>query len=271
MKYFGRLTANVALCGLAMVALSWAATARAEQGSAKVQAIRSGSAQYTVDGVSWSPLQAGTVLKPGTTLKTDMMGVVDLYLGKNGPWVRLTPDTTLALSNLMVDEGAGETVVNTQLGLNTGRIQGVVRKLSQSSRYEVKTPTGTCGIRGTRYEISASNRVIVDEGVVDVLYTAPGQATPTRFEVRAGFMFEPMLNNGAGGVIPIPQDIRSQLNSDLNSLRGGGGPEERVEVWLPNPGWNIPNRPFDSPGSEDPPFVLPPVYNPTTPSTPQGN
>jgi len=239
----------------------------AEQGSAKVQAIRAGTAQYSVDGVIFSPLQLGAVLGPGATVKTDSMGIVDLYLGKNGPLVRLTPATTLALTTLTVEAGAGETVVNTELGLSTGRIMGVVRKMSASSRYDVKTPVGACGIRGTLYEVSATGRVIVEEGVADVTFSPPGAASPTRFEVQAGYMFDPTLNNGRGGVVATPVNIRELQRDEYRQMRGGVPSEERAQIWSPMPSWLMPDRPFDEANSQrdkDTPWAIPPVANPTT-------
>ena len=70
------------------LALGFLATANAEQATVKVQAIPSGSAQYSATGGSWLSLQPGIVLTQGSAVKTDGAGVVDLYLGKNGPWVR---------------------------------------------------------------------------------------------------------------------------------------------------------------------------------------
>lgn len=268
MKFFRRTT-QVVTCGMVLLALGFVAGASAEQGSAKVQAIRGGAAQYTTDGVTWNSLQKGAVLSPGTTVKTDSLGVVDLYLGVNGPLVSLTPATTLALNSLTSDQGAGETVINTELGLTTGRIQGIVRKMSKSSRYEVKTPVGTCGIRGTKYDISATGKVIVEEGLVEVFYTPVGQTAPTRFEVGAGYTFDPTLNNGRGGVVPTPTNIRKELEDEFRNMRTGVATEERVQLWLPSPSWMVPDRPFDPAGNESgKPWVLPPVSNPSTQVSP---
>lgn len=270
MKFLGR-TARLVACGV-VLASALATNAWAEQGSAKVQAIRAGSAQYSVDGVIFSPLQVGAVLEQGATIKTDSMGVVDLYMGKNGPLVRMTPATTLALSTLTSEAGAGETVVNTELGLSTGRILGVVRKMNASSRYEVKTPVGTAGIRGTHYEASATGRVIVEDGIVEVTFSPPGAATPTRFEVQGGYMFDPTLNNGRGGVVATPVNIRELQREDFRQMRGGVPSEEQAQVWAPMPKWLMPNRPFDEAHAQrdkDTPWVIPPVANPTTqPVTP---
>lgn len=266
MKY---QTAKTLACAALLLVGSLAVAALADQGSAKVQAVRSGSGQYSLDGVTWSALQTGTILNQGATVRTDSMGVVDLYLGDNGPTVRLTPSTTLSLTTLTITQAAGEKVVNTELGLKTGRIQGVVRKLSASSRYDVKTPVGTCGIRGTKYEISASGRVTVEEGKVKVYYTAPGSTTPTEFEVQPGYTFDPMLNNGRGGVIPTPVSLQDQLREDLRAMRTVTTEEEVVEIWLPSPSWMLSGRGVEAAGfTTDAPWNLPPILNPTTPPTP---
>jgi len=266
MKNVGRISLQVVGWSLAVAACSLWLSAQAAQGSAKVQAIPSGSAEYTTDGTAWNLLEAGMVLDAGSTVRTDAMGVVDLSLGKCGGYVRLTPGTTLALNTLSYDQGAGETVVNTELGLSTGRVQGVVRKLSAASRFEVKTPVGTAGIRGTQYEVTATGRVTVAEGLVEVFYTPPGATAPVKFDVPAGYTFDPTENSGRGGVFPTPANVQDQLQQDLNDMRGVTVEGDKAQVWIPVPTWQIVDRPFEaSPSALDTkPFRLPPVYNPTT-------
>lgn len=264
MKILGttaQLATGMAVCA----ALAW--DGWAEPGSAKVQAIRAGSAQYSTDGVNYQTLQAKAVLEQGCTIKTDSMGIVDLYLGKNGPLVRLTPATTLALTTLTFDPGAGETVISTELGLSTGRILGIVRKMSASSRYDVKTPVGTCQIQGTKYEISATGRVLVEEGVSEVGFAPPGASSPTRFEVQAGYTFDPTLNTGRGGVVPTLASARALQGDEYGQMREGMSGEERAQIWMPSPSWMAPKRPFNEPGRDsdiDAPWVVPIVSTLTT-------
>ena len=82
---------------LAGGAMALSVTAMAAAGSARVDAVRAGSARYTTDGANWMDAKAGAVLAPGTTIKTDSLGVLDLYLGKNGPYVRVTPSSEVVL------------------------------------------------------------------------------------------------------------------------------------------------------------------------------
>lgn len=266
MKFLGG-TAQTVACGFALC-MALASGAWADPGSAKVQAMQGGSAQYSLDGVTFSPLQEGTVLQQGATIKTDSMGVVDLYLGKNGPSVRLTPATTLKLTTLSSDAGAGETILDTELELSAGCIAGIVRKMSLSSRYEVRTPVGTADIRAGKYQICATGRLIVEEGMADFSFAPAGAAAATSFEVPAEYMFDPTLSSGRGGVVPTPFNIRDNLRSEFAQMRGGaGGGEEPVQVWSPTPSWMQPDRPFDEPSLQPDgigkPWVRPPVLNPT--------
>lgn len=255
-------------------ALALGFSALAGTGSARVDAVRAGAAHYSTDGVTWNEVKKGVVLGPGATIKTDTLGVVDLYLGKNGPFVRVTPDTTLALTTLNVESGAGETIITTELGLRAGKIQGVVRKMSAASRYEVVTPVGVVGIRGTKYQVSARGEFSVLEGSGYVKYNAPGATAPTEFQVRAGYTFEPTLNNNKGGLIESLPSINEEITLAAGQMGAAPAAAEVAGVtgYAPEPSWTIEDRPFQPPtqGSLFKPFVLPPVFNPTTPVTPGG-
>ncbi len=258
---------------VALGALALANLAVADVGSARVDAVRAGAAHYSTDGVTWNEVKKGVVLGPGATIKTDTLGVVDLYLGRNGPFLRVTPDTTLVLTTLNVDKGAGETIVTTELGLRAGKIQGVVRKMSAASRYEVVTPVGVVGIRGTKYQVSARGEFSVLDGSGYVRYNAPGATAPTEFQVRTGYTFEPTLNNNKGGLIESLPSINEEITLAAGQLGAAPGVEMAgvsATGYAPWPTWAIEERPFTAPGQGTlfKPFVLPPVFNPTTPVTP---
>jgi hypothetical protein len=256
---------------LTVSALAFSFSVWAGAGSARVDAVRAGAAQYSTDGVTWNEVKKGVVLNPGATIKTDTLGVVDLYLGKNGPFVRVTPDTTLALTTLNVESGAGESIITTELGLRAGKIQGVVRKMSAASKYEVVTPVGVVGIRGAKYQVSARGEFSVLEGNGYVKYNAPGAPAPTDFQLRAGYTFEPTLNNNKGGLIESLPSINEEITLAAGQYGGVAGVEVAGKAgYAPEPTWVIENRPFEPPGQGSlfQPFVLPPVFNPTTPITP---
>ena len=269
MKRNARLYSGLVVIGVVAVAGA-SLSAMAAAGSAKVEAIRSGGGSYTVDGATWYTLQAGTVLPQGASLKTDAAGLVDLDLGDNGPGVRVSPDTTLELTTLQVTEGAGERMATTELGLPQGKIVAVVRKLSSSSKWEVKTPVSTCGIRGSRCAVTSRGELAVTEGSGYVRYVAPGATEPTNFDVLGGYMFDPALNNNRGGVIEILPSINLEIQEaarglqELASVGGGGAPSG----WAPSPVWTMPGRGGLVPagaGGAGTPWSLPYVFEPSTP------
>ncbi len=249
--------------GAVSLALALALTARAQEATAKVQRIAAGSAQCSEDGSTWQTLQAGAVLKQGTTIKTDASGVVDLYLGKNGPLLRVAPDTTLKFNTLTCDKGAGETITDTELGLDNGKITGIVRKISGSSKFEIKTASTTCAIKGTKFDGSSRGQFAIKDGTAEVFYTPAGETSPTRFDVPGGYTFEPSANGGKGGVIPTPAELVLDFQQSLDALTGIPGAQAMMG-WAPTPTWSAPARPFASPGNYQPAFTMPPVMTPTT-------
>ena len=269
MKQYARFLSGL----LAGGAMALTVSVMGATGSARVDAVRAGNVRYTTDGVNWMEAKAGAVLNPGATIKTDTLGVADLYLGKNGPYVRVTPDSELTLKTLNQESGAGETIVTTELGLNRGKIQGVVRKMSAASKYEVITLVGSVLIRGTKYQVSARGEASVEDGDGVVRYRAAGATAPTEYAVRPGYTFEPTLNSNRGGLIETLPSVTEEITVATNAFGAAGG--EGVTVteagYSPVPSWASLPKPFAAPGEGDPfsqPFVMPPVVNPTTPFSP---
>jgi hypothetical protein len=123
-------------------------------------------------------------------------------------------------------------------------VRGVFRFVSgslPSQAYEIKTPGGSIGVRGTIFELicEADGTVIVrliEGGIVfttlsrqQVALTRPGQVLVIRpdgttsvsngLTDRQMALLQPIVDFGAGGVVP-GQERRDQLR---DQLRGGGG------------------------------------------------
>jgi hypothetical protein len=159
-------------------------------GRAVVRAIR-GSARVAVNGGEWAPLKVNTVLRSGHVIQTSKESNVDLFLGVNGPVVRVTSDTILYIEKLAYKQVGQETVIDTQLNLRSGRILGNVRKLAMDSVYEIKTPAGIAGVQGTEYDISADGRVTVLSGVVIFAYIDAVNGTIQTVTLGQGETFHP--------------------------------------------------------------------------------
>lgn len=171
MKLIGNFTGKLLACVTALALLSVAADTQAQtmrEGSAKVRSIR-GSAKYSNGGGVWVPLKVGTTLKQGATIQTAPESIVDLYLGDNGPVVRVTPNTTVALEKLTHSGSGMDSVIETRLDLKNGTIIGNVKKLAKASKYEIKTPNGVAGIRGTDFVVTAKK---LPDGSYEVTFTS---------------------------------------------------------------------------------------------------
>jgi hypothetical protein len=142
-------------CVVTLLALSFVTDLQAQQrqATAKVRAIK-GSAQVSANGGGWTALKVNDVLKAGAMIRTGAESTVDLFL--NNSVVRVTPETTMGLDKLMVTDTGAESVTETQLNLRSGRILGNVKKLASTSQYQIKTPNGVAGIRGTDFDITVT-------------------------------------------------------------------------------------------------------------------
>lgn len=185
----------------AVIALPvWAAM---NQQRAKVVSF-SGTATASESGgaATFAPVTRGQALPVGATLKTGAASTMDIDLGPVGSTVRLQENTTMSVAALMAESTPAGVESSTQLDLMQGTIAGSVRKLGAVSKYEVKTPRATFGIRGTRYVISADGRATISEGSAIAVAQRADGSTITRV-INAGETFDP----GTGLVSPTGRDV----------------------------------------------------------------
>ena len=149
-------------------------------------------------------------------------------MDQNGPIVRLVENTTLGIDKLNFEATGIDTIIETQLDLKSGRIVGIVTKMAATSKYEIKTPNGVAGIRGTEFDISATSVVRVVSGSLVVVYVKSDGTVVTRV-VNAGEMFVP----AEGEVKPMPPDQRAQVVPEINDARFGGAPVAILKVEEP--------------------------------------
>lgn len=158
MKNFGR--SSTLSFGSVLLATLWlfsAAAQAATPGAAQVKKVV-GNATYT-DTKGGGPIREGAILMEGATITTGAGSYVDLDMGVNGNALRVEADSTLSLNKLEYTK-AGETIVNTQLEVKKGAaVANVINKLSKASKYEIKTPAGVAGIRGTVLRAGATRIV----------------------------------------------------------------------------------------------------------------
>lgn len=233
------------LAAIFCVTLAGIASAQDKQGYATVVRVE-GDVTYSLGkGQPEHPLVAGKYLAPGAIIFTKDNGVADLILGKavdlpQSKWtpdrispapdaavrgyvtykpsadqnaIRLTPHSTLAIDKLNIVDTGADTVSDTELDLQKGKIFASVRKLSGASQYIVKLTNGVAGVRGTLFSISADGTVACFEstaGGVILAVALPGGPTQT-FVIAPGQLFDPA--NGGG-----PANISPELNRILERV-----------------------------------------------------
>ena len=204
-------------------------SAQTSDGIAKVVA-KMGDARYFVAGDSTPhDIKVGMILKPGITIQTASGpgNYVDIVLNNAsasapptaGPsdiahWqpkadqdgVRIFESTILAVDKLTRTATGADVVTDTEMDLKSGSILGTVKKLTPSSKYEVKIPNGVAGIRGTIYFLSASGILRVVSGSVVVAYVGTGGNVITQI-VNAGEQFD----TNTGLVTPIDINVSLEL------------------------------------------------------------
>lgn len=205
-----KLTRQLLCVGLAL--LCSAVLASAIPGHAEVRKVV-GSATVTKAAGGSASITEGMVLGSGDTITTGRASIVDLYLGLNGDFLRVDADTTLKLDVLDIANIA-ERTVTTQLSLGKGGITGnVVNKLTAASKYEIKSPSGVAGIRGTIYSISANGTLTVAKGTVNFTFVFNGVTKTVR--VEPGQQFKP----GDAAPSPAPKGIVTAIEAVGTALQ----------------------------------------------------
>jgi hypothetical protein len=223
MKYLRGYITSLVAGAVALAMVSSVVAQNVNTGRAKVVRMK-GQARFTTGNGVWQPLKVGDVVKPGTVIQTAMErgSYVDLVLGEGrggvvpnvgssgsssssatpvanyqakgqANMVRIWENTALGIDKLTSMQTGADEVTETQLDLKTGRITGSVKKMSASSKYEIKLPNGVAGIRGTLYDITADGVVRVVDGSVVIAYMAADGSVTTKvvtggnkFDARTG-------------------------------------------------------------------------------------
>jgi|GEM_PF-1815847 len=197
-------------------AIATAVTASAEQGTVKVIGLK-GRAQCATAAGQWKDVKVGDVLPAGVVFRTATDSILDLQLvdreraadltagvvspntlvyqpdtglklgpGATGPIspranvVRLMESTVLAVDNFTWTPTGVDVVVDVQLDLRQGKIFGMTRKITGSSKFEIKLPNGVAQVRGTVYSLDAEGNAAVVTGLMVLSLVKPDGTIITR-------------------------------------------------------------------------------------------
>jgi hypothetical protein len=233
---------SAVLCGLVLSYTSAAFAQGSKEGAATVVRVK-GQASYTLGGNDeWHPLVAGKVLSPGAAIKTGADSMVDVVLGKAVEMpqarpvpnkvtlaadpevrgmvgykpsvqqniIRLSGETTVKIDILTVSDTGVDTVSDTELDLQKGRIFYSVKKLSAESKYLVKIPNGIAGVRGSQGFISADGKCgALEHPLWLSIIGADGK--PVTITVGEGQQYDP-TSGKASSFSPEVLDLLNQIS-----------------------------------------------------------
>ena len=211
-----------------------------------------GNAQYSLDGgSSWNPALVGKSLPAGSLVRSGDKSVVDILVGQNisdvnvrslkndtsrDPagnilpqhevnMIRLRPNTTFGIDKLTVPDSDPTSVSGAEFNLKKGSIFASVRKVSPSSEYFVKIPTGVAAVRGTQFELSSDgtgSTCSVVDGTVWLSFTIT-DSSGNPVVGPDGNPFPPVqVTITPGQTFSLSQALVNQLNSTIGQASSSG-------------------------------------------------
>jgi raffinose/stachyose/melibiose transport system substrate-binding protein len=118
-----------------------------------------------------SKVAVGDLLTEGQSIRTGAASVCELQFGAKAA-VRIEEKTEVLLASVNFREGA----MSIGIDALAGTVLCKVRKLSGSERFQIKTPTAICGVRGTEFGVTvtaqADTLLMVNQGAVGLLPSA---------------------------------------------------------------------------------------------------
>jgi hypothetical protein len=207
-------------CAL-MLAVAGGITLRAaeegrKEGKATVRTVH-GTVQY-LDHDSWLPVKPNMKFAAGVTIRTLADGEADLSVNGTASAVRVSSNTVVQIPTMSYVGTAREGDTTTMLDLKSGSILGNVKKVSANSRYEIMTPHGVAGIRGTDFQLTVTPYTKSD-GTVAYQVTVSSITGQVLFAVSvSGQTAVKVLNTGESYRTPRGDDQGSGLVYDTPPL-----------------------------------------------------
>lgn len=133
--------------------------------------------------------RTGELVAAPAILRTGNNGQLDLFLGDNGPVIRVEENSLISLERLNYEsigaDPAGQKVVETMIEVMEGKILGNVKPMEPGSIYLIRTTNGVVRIRGTKFEVRADGETHIFEGQAEIF------SGGKRYTVRSGQSYFP--------------------------------------------------------------------------------
>jgi hypothetical protein len=212
----------LALFGAATLNQPLFAAEAPSQTKAIVRAVH-GQGEY-FSGGNWVALRPNMELEAGTQIKTGPDSYVSLSVNGLRSAVKITQNTTITLSKMDSMGSGADSDSDTSLKLDSGTVMGQVRKLSANSRYEIETPNGVAGIRGTEFVVSVIPR---PDGTFLITYTCTSGTLVASAIVGPSTVVKVLGANQSWTpgqeVVPTPQALIDFYQTEFQELNFVGG------------------------------------------------
>jgi hypothetical protein len=170
---FMKFTSKVSLQAIsALVLLLAAFPVMAQQTVDRVARINAlaGDVRYSSKDGAWVPAAVGTKLHAGDKVKTGVSSHADIDIGGNVGIVQVASKSVFVIEKITSTDAGAERVTETQLSVNDGAIYAKINKLAKGSRYEIATPKGIAGIRGTATHVTSEGQTTILDGSAGVAF-----------------------------------------------------------------------------------------------------
>lgn len=186
--------------------LSLSASAQTQAGAIKAVRIEGDVQKLLADGTQVVVIEGALITEKDTLVTGAKSSVVLVFM--NGSTVHVGATTRLSIDEFAMDPFSEDiepsklqkepSVSRTSLNVAYGEVVGNVKKLAKGSSYNVHTPVGAAGIRGTTFSVKLvpvtlpggqttyNITLSTAEGLVLFTAVAPAGVTPTTTEVSAG-------------------------------------------------------------------------------------
>ncbi|MDP1579656.1 MAG: FecR domain-containing protein [Candidatus Didemnitutus sp.] len=221
-------------------------SAQTQAGAIKAVQLVGSVSVKSADGKSRQITEGQALIESDVVSTGTNSSVVLVFM--NGSSVKLEETSRLAIEEFKMDPLADDiavaqltaepTLSKTRLSLAFGEMVGNVKKLNSNSLYDIKTPAGAAGIRGTtfrivlrfdatgqiEFQLSTAEGLVVFTGIIPTVGT--GTATETSGEgvavaggqeVTATVQINPTTNVVSSSVISTPQPISAAATQAINT------------------------------------------------------
>lgn len=296
---------KAALCAFALCAFSITGWAQTTPGAIKAVRVSGTVQKVSADGSTTAIAEGQSLIESDTVVTDATASVVLVFM--NGSTVRLAGDSRLAIEEFKMDPLASDirvanlqaepSVSRTRLNLAHGELVGNVKTLNRAggSSFNVRTPVGAAGIRGTTFRIllrldpvtqafafslSTQEGVVAFSGFVPATSTTPATEVEVaaQQEVTATASVNPTTNDVTNIQVsttqPISQEaariIQTAVNDAIQQAQQSATftPTEQRDAARNPPTPPVPETPPGSrTGTPGAPTTPPTVFDPSTRST----